>query len=552
MGKYKNFWILLLILIIATFLRLYQLKTIPPGLYPDEAMNGNNALEALRTGDFKVFYPENNGREGLLINIQALFLKFFGVNEPWVLRLPSAIFGILTVLGIYFLGKELFSEDYEIRNQYESTKTNDSLSYIRKKFVFRSEAIGLLAAFFLATSFWHINFSRIGFRAIMAPFFLVWSVFFLLKAFRSRHSTFYVLLSTFSGILFGLGFYTYIAYRVMPLLIFAVIFYYWRKSRREGSQKKLLLSIFYFLFSAFIVALPIGIYFLKQPADFLGRTSQISIFSSQTPFKDLGLNILKTVGMFNVRGDWNWRHNYSGRPELFWPVGILFLLGVWLCVSYLWKSFRLRAAMRPSGHGFFALAEKSGTESPAKSRAGTFSGSANENFSILLLFVWFILATIPVVVSNESLPHALRSILTVPPVFILAALGGIKLYAFLKKYVRQYWLIPATIVFLSLLVFEAYNTYFVLWANNQNTADAFNADYVRIAEEINQLPKELPKYVIVEANGVPVRGIPMPAQTVMFITDTYSPENQNAKNIHYILPGQENEIPRGALVFHLR
>jgi hypothetical protein len=75
-------------------------------------MNGNNALEALETHTFKTFYPENNGREGLFINIQAIFLKFLiplaGQTEPWMLRLPSAIFGILTVLGVYLLTKEIF------------------------------------------------------------------------------------------------------------------------------------------------------------------------------------------------------------------------------------------------------------------------------------------------------------------------------------------------------------------------------------------------------------------------------------------------------------
>ena len=73
----KNIFLIMAILIIASFFRFYNLSTMPPGLYPDEAMNGNNALQALRTappaGGFKVFYPENAGREGLFINIQAFF-----------------------------------------------------------------------------------------------------------------------------------------------------------------------------------------------------------------------------------------------------------------------------------------------------------------------------------------------------------------------------------------------------------------------------------------------------------------------------------------------
>jgi hypothetical protein len=62
-------------------------------------MNGNNALEVLETHRFEVFYPENGGREGLYINIAAGFVRWLG-NEPWVLRLPAAIFGWLTVLGL--------------------------------------------------------------------------------------------------------------------------------------------------------------------------------------------------------------------------------------------------------------------------------------------------------------------------------------------------------------------------------------------------------------------------------------------------------------------
>ena len=153
----KQTYLLLIILIIASFFRLYNLSgtnSVPPGLYPDEAINGNNASEALDTGNFKVFYPENNGREGLFINIQAVFIKVFS-NEPWVLRLPSAIIGILTVLGIYLFSATLFN----------------------------NASIGLLSSFFTAISFWHINFSRIGFRAIMAPFLLVWALYFLIKSF---------------------------------------------------------------------------------------------------------------------------------------------------------------------------------------------------------------------------------------------------------------------------------------------------------------------------------------------------------------------------------
>ena len=104
-------------------------------------MDGNNAAEAAADRPLQVFYTEDNGREGLYVNIIAVMLQFFHApHEPWVVRLPAAVAGVLTVLGLYLLVAELFGD-----------------------------GPGLLAAFLLPPSFWHINFSRIGFRAILAP-----------------------------------------------------------------------------------------------------------------------------------------------------------------------------------------------------------------------------------------------------------------------------------------------------------------------------------------------------------------------------------------------
>src|SRR4029077_5090459 len=98
----RTFWLLLGILIIATFLRFYHFTTTPPGLYPDEAMDGNNAAEVAATGQYHRFYPEDNRREGLYANIIAVMLQFFHApHEAWVIRLPAAVAGVLTILGVY-------------------------------------------------------------------------------------------------------------------------------------------------------------------------------------------------------------------------------------------------------------------------------------------------------------------------------------------------------------------------------------------------------------------------------------------------------------------
>ncbi len=489
----KNKLLLFGIIALAIFFRFYNLQVTPPGLYPDEAMNGNNALETLHAGNWKVFYPENNGREGLFINIQAVFLKFFGLQEPWVLRLPSAFFGILTVLGIFFLTKELFKN--------------------HKK----AEIIGLLAAFLLAVSFWHINFSRMGFRAIMSPFFAVWAIYFFLKALDGGYLKNKIINSIIGGIFFGLGFYSYIAFRAMPTLIIAVLVFYWFKNKELAARKNILVSAFYFTVIAVLVFLPLGLYFLNHPSDFFGRTSDVSVFSSAAPIKDLALNILKTAGMFNVSGDYNSRHNIAGNPELFWPVGILFLIGLFLAIKNIIK--KLRSGPPETGDEIL-------------------------HFAFCILISWLVIAALPVVISNEGIPHALRSILMVPPVFILAALGGFEIYEWLiKKNLPKKLLIASCYLLFILLIFQSYKSYFIDWGKNQEVQGAFNANYVEIGRILNALPNSLPKYVLVETSGVLVRGIPMPTQTVMFITDTFLPEKQKEKNIHYILPAEKNEIP---------
>ena len=174
------------------------------------------------------------------------------------------------------------------------------------------------------------------------------------------------------------------------------------------------------------------------------------------------------------------------------------------------------------------------------------------HFGLGIVFSWFVIAALPVVISNEGLPHALRSILILPPAIILSALGASAAYNYSKKHIR--WPLRRALItlFVILLVSDAYYSYFIAWAKNPNTYDAFSSSYLELGRTLNGLGARIPKYVVVNVLGVLVNGIPMPAQTVMFITDTYTPEKQRAKNIYYVLPENENSIPVGALKFYLQ
>ena len=502
MSKRTLLW-LSAILIVAGFLRFYHLTQTPPGLYPDEAMDGDNALQALHTGDFKVFYAANNGEEGLFADLEAVVLAASGVHEPWTLRLPSAVFGFFTVLGLFFLARELF----------------------------RRDGIALLAAFFLATSFWHVNFSRIGFRAILAPFFLVWSVYFFTRSIRAARFVSSAWLATLGGLFFGLGAYSYISYRIAPLLFLLMVPLLWRERRfwRAGAV---------FATVALLIMMPIGLYFLHHPADFFGRTSQVSVLGSPHPAADVFRNSVKTAEMLDFHGDENWRHNLPGRPELSWPVGLAFWTGVILGLLLLFKKHEPRR------------------DGLTRSRAG---------LPYLLCFAWIGLAGLPVVFSNEGVPHALRAILMIPPIMLLAAAGGAWIYDRAAKRLAAHGRVLTLAVgacLIALMLTEG-NAYFNTWARKTETSEAFTASLTTLGYNLRSVPRSTPKYIVIDAAGGTIaqadpwdpagrmENIPIAIQPVMFLTDTYLPQQQLEQNIHYVLIQDKASVPADALTAYV-
>ena len=486
------------ILLVASFFRFYQLDKYPPGLYPDEAMNGSNALVANSTGHYQIFYPENTGREGLFINIQALAIKYFGIH-PWALRGVSALFGVLTVLGLYLLTRELF----------------DWL-------------IGAISSVLLAISFWHVNFSRIGFRAIMLPFILVYAFYFLWRGLRRSHWMDFF----WAGILGGLGFYTYTSYRIVPLIMILVFINYWLFLKKdyhhqsyEHTRNRFLGGFSLLMITAFFVALPIGVYFLKNPNNFMQRSSA-SVFTQPHPFQELAKSVTLTLGMFNFQGDSNQRHNMADVPMLGWPIGILFVIG--------FLKELIHWVRRKHGH-----------LSPVYT----------------LVFVWFFVMLLPGFLSTEA-PHALRTIGVLPIVMLFAARGLWWLLTAFDNWEtathpwehnsRQMSSVAtiALIAFLGATGFYEYNRYFNIWALSQSTAEAFTANYVDIANQINALPTAQKKYVIVDAPAIEAYGLPVSAETVMFLTDTVTLANQRAKNLIYLTGNQAKNYrfdPKGVI-----
>lgn len=150
-----RYWIVLAILLLASFLRLYKLGEVPHGMTWDEAAIGYNGFATLTTRrdewltrlpiSFKSF---GDYKAPVAIYLNGPFTYFLGM-KLWVVRLPFALTGILTCLLFYLLLLQLLKEH----------RQKNSLSIIG------------LALF--AFSPWHIHFSRVGFESGLSLFFLL-------------------------------------------------------------------------------------------------------------------------------------------------------------------------------------------------------------------------------------------------------------------------------------------------------------------------------------------------------------------------------------------
>lgn len=147
----KVYLLLIVIVILGSSLRLYKLGSVPPSLSWDEVAVGYNGWTIANWGkdEYGKFFPLyfrsfGDDKHPVHIYATAISVKFLGLSE-FSTRLPSAIFGILNVLLIFFLVKLMFS----------------------------SEALGLLASFFLAISPYNIHFSRFNHEANFALFFFM-------------------------------------------------------------------------------------------------------------------------------------------------------------------------------------------------------------------------------------------------------------------------------------------------------------------------------------------------------------------------------------------
>lgn len=372
-----------IIVIVAAFLRLWQLGNVPPSPDWDEAALGYDAYSIIHTGrdEFGKFLPVvlrsfDDYKPALYAYLTIPSVYIFDLNL-FSTRLPSALAGIATVIIVFFIVRQLF-EDYRYRDY-----------------------LSLGASFLFAISPWSIQFSRVAFESNVGVFLNATMVLLFLYSLKKPW------ILTLTAIFAGLGEYIYQSDRVFtPLLLLALVII-WRKKLLKLPKKYLITSFVI----GIIVILPMAFYILSDKGSLL-RVRGTSIFTYQT---EILKNDVNAVARERANGD---------------KIGLLLdnrrlVYAKTIVAGYLshfdfnWLFIRgdISRHHAPNMGLIYLIEFPFILIGLYKLLFGEFDGKTK-----LTIFAWFLLAPLPAAITT-GVPHAVRTLNFLPTWQIFSALG---------------------------------------------------------------------------------------------------------------------------------
>ena len=305
---------LIAIMLLAAFFKLYQLDQIPTEMTSDhieKLLDIRDLYKGLRP----IYFERNTGREPFQFYWAFTVMRLFDTGGTFYgLKLANALIGIITVYGVYLLGRELTGEN-----------------------------VALLAAFFASVMQWAESITRMALRfpyVTIAATFALWAI---ARALRTNRRGDYLV----AGLIFSAGFFGYTAYRIMPvalvvMVLFKVLF---ERPRTWIAWRQFIFNWVVFAWIAAIVFLPLARYWRDKPEMFWQRSVTRIEGDYGITAKDEGAtlvnNTLRALGMFNVVGDEVWANTVPNKPALDQVGGPLLLFGV---MAALYRLFSKAAA----------------------------------------------------------------------------------------------------------------------------------------------------------------------------------------------------------------
>lgn len=453
---FRRWAILILVLLVAITLRIYQLDKVPPALFGDEVDVGYQSYSILKTGKdlygrYLPIYIKSLAeyRAPLYIYSTIPFVGIFGLNE-WGVRLPAVFWGVVGVIGLYLLLNQLFNR-----------------------------RVATFGALILGFSPWHIHYSRASFEVTMLLAFLIFATYFFVLS--TKKSVFLII----SAVLFGLTLYIYsTAILFTPLLLVLLLVVH--KDYLLRNKK----SIFTYLFTLLFIVAPIlwSIY----SGEAKGRFSVISIFQGSVL---LGKINLARTGQESLTPDGEvkqtdprWEFIFHNKPAIFAQV---FTLNYLRAFSFDFLFAEGDPNFRHSIHemGLLYLVEL------PLIIFGLWELLKFTNKKILSIIIgWLLLTPIPAALTFDGGFHATRLFIMLPPLIALSALG---LYKLLTQSNAFYRPLKIAVIVLALVGVVFYlHRYFIHYP-----VESWRWWHVGFKEAINFIKDEQQSYKTVIINN---------------------------------------------------
>lgn len=383
----------LLVSLLGLLPRLWDLGEIPPSLHWDEAAWGYNGYSILKTGrdEYGQAFPFilksfGDFKPAFYVYLVALSEAIWGLSE-FAVRLPSALFGSLSIFLIFLVVRDLF------------------VSFRQR------EIVALLASFVLATSPWHYHYSHGAWEVNIFITFLLLGIWLFLKAERKNQRFFY-----FSTLSFGTCFFIYQGGKMLvPLVVLGLLICFWRKIVK-ASRKTVIFS------ASILVVLALPIFFSIFFAGAGGRLKVMSLFSYPRSIKEAE-KIAQEAGTtpqsieFRVfHGPFSYyARGFLGRYLNHFSGRFLFFEGDW---SNHRHSVPNAGVLNHSAILFLPLGAYFLINQKIKNQA--------------LAWYWLMIAPLPAALTRDVV-QATRSLFLVFPLAILTAFGIYFAFQFLKK-----------------------------------------------------------------------------------------------------------------------
>lgn len=471
LASFNKLWILAIIVGISAFLRLNGLSQVPVSMFGDELDVGYHAYSILKTGrDYSGnflplhFHSLAEWRTPIYLYSAVPTVALFGIT-PLGVRLPAAMFGIATIPLIFIFLKRLrISEDFDKH----------------------AESLGILGAFLLAISPWHIQYSRAGFEVTELVFFILLGVTLFQSSLRNRGK--YLWLSVSCLLITPLIYST--AKFFVPFIAILFFALHFRDVRRFRLKEIVFAFIAFFILGTPTIystiygegAQRFGIISIftdiSNDQQIVDRRTEDAIARNEVPdtthatisdrifhnkYTVIGDRLLiNTLSVFSLDflfrdGDPNPRHSIEAMGLFYLFEVIPFIIGIAVLITYITRR------------------------------------------NILLLVGWIAIGIIPSVLTRDGGTHATRLFIVIIPFITIVALGWMHLFLRLRKY-----MIPLAGVVVALYVISFVSYQHRYWFHNTVQSERWwHTGWSQMVEAIKANENDFEKIIITTKDEPP-------------------------------------------------